>query len=111
MAVILDGHGLLHQTARVWEHDSPTRSRDYLAQNPLYGCGYGNCDIFSVGFHNEKSQRERYLFYVLTTLWCPKALKTEESDKVVSKNYVGEHLRIGIDSLRNLSIWYHRQAT
>jgi AMP nucleosidase len=32
----------------------------------------------------------------------PEGVKTEESDKVVSKNFVGEHLRIGIDSLRQL---------
>ena len=32
----------------------------------------------------------------------PEGVKTEESDKMVSKNYVGEHLRIGIDSLRQL---------
>ena len=32
----------------------------------------------------------------------PEGVKTEESDKHVSKNFVGEHLRIGIDSLRQL---------
>jgi AMP nucleosidase len=32
----------------------------------------------------------------------PEGVKTEESDKKVSSNFVGDHLRIGVDSLRQL---------
>jgi AMP nucleosidase len=32
----------------------------------------------------------------------PEGVKTAESDKKVSKSFVGDHLRIGVDSLRQL---------
>jgi len=32
----------------------------------------------------------------------PEGIKTEESDKKVSENYVSDHLRIGIDALKQL---------
>ena len=56
--------------------------------------------IFSVGFHNEIPTGA--LLLVSDNPMVPEGVKTEESDKQVSKNYVGEHLRIGIDSLRQL---------
>ena len=56
--------------------------------------------IFSVGFHNEIPTGA--LLLVSDNPMVPEGVKTEESDKKVSKNFVGEHLRIGIDSLRQL---------
>jgi len=56
--------------------------------------------IFTVGFHNEIPTGA--LLLVSDNPVVPEGVKTEESDKVVSKNFVGEHLRIGIDSLRQL---------
>lgn len=56
--------------------------------------------IFSVGFFNEIPTGA--LLLVSDNPMVPEGVKTEESDKQVSKNYVGEHLRIGIDSLRQL---------
>ena len=56
--------------------------------------------IFTVGFHNEIPTGA--LLLVSDNPMVPEGVKTEESDKKVSKNYVGEHLRIGIDSLRQL---------
>ena len=32
----------------------------------------------------------------------PEGIKTEESDKVVTKNYVEDHLQMGIDALRKI---------
>ena len=54
----------------------------------------------TVGFHNEIPTGA--LLLVSDNPMVPEGVKTEESDKQVSKNYVGEHLRIGIDSLRQL---------
>ena len=56
--------------------------------------------IFTVGFHNEIPTGA--LLLVSDNPMVPEGVKTEESDKQVSKNFVGEHLRIGIDSLRQL---------
>lgn len=56
--------------------------------------------IFSVGFYNEIPTGA--LLLVSDQPMTPEGVKTEESDKRVSKNFVGEHLRIGIDSLRQL---------
>ena len=56
--------------------------------------------IFTVGFHNEIPTGA--LLLVSDNPMVPEGVKTEESDKKVSKNFVGEHLRIGIDSLRQL---------
>ena len=56
--------------------------------------------IFSVGFYNEIPTGA--LLLVSDNPMVPEGVKTEESDRNVSKSFVGEHLRIGIDSLRQL---------
>ena len=56
--------------------------------------------IFSVGFYNEIPTGA--LLLVSDNPMVPEGVKTEESDRKVNQNYVGEHLRIGIDSLRQL---------
>ena len=83
---------------RVWEHDD--EFKDYLRKIRCMAVDMETATIFSVGFHNEIPTGA--LLLVSDNPMVPEGVKTEESDKVVSKNYVGEHLRIGIDSLRQL---------
>ncbi len=83
---------------RVWEHDE--EFKDYLRKTRCMGVDMETATIFSVGFHNEIPTGA--LLLVSDNPMVPEGVKTEESDKQVSKNYVGEHLRIGIDSLRQL---------
>ena len=56
--------------------------------------------IFSVGFHNEIPVGA--LLLVSDQPMIPEGVKTEESDKKVSADFVTDHLRIGIDSLKEL---------
>jgi AMP nucleosidase len=56
--------------------------------------------IFSVGFHNEIPVGA--LLLVSDQPMIPEGVKTEESDKKVSADYVTKHLQIGIDSLKEL---------
>ena len=82
----------------MWEHDEAFK--DYLRQIRCMAVDMETATIFSVGFHNEIPTGA--LLLVSDNPMVPEGVKTEESDKQVSKNYVGEHLRIGIDSLRQL---------
>ena len=82
----------------MWEHDD--EFKDYLRKIRCMAVDMETATIFSVGFHNEIPTGA--LLLVSDNPMVPEGVKTEESDKQVSKNYVGEHLRIGIDSLRQL---------
>ena len=82
----------------MWEYDE--EFKDYLRKIRCMAVDMETATIFSVGFHNEIPTGA--LLLVSDNPMVPEGVKTEESDKMVSKNYVGEHLRIGIDSLRQL---------
>lgn len=83
---------------RVWEHDE--KFKEYLKSTRAMAIDMETATIFSVGFHNEIPTGA--LLLVSDQPMVPEGVKTEESDKVVTKEYVNEHLRIGIDSLNEL---------
>lgn len=56
--------------------------------------------IFSVGFHNKIPTGA--LLLVSDSPMVPEGVKTEDSDKSVTTNFVETHLKIGIDSLKQL---------
>jgi AMP nucleosidase len=56
--------------------------------------------IFTVGFYNEIPTGA--LLLVSDQPMTPEGVKTEESDKKVTHNFVESHLKIGIDSLKQL---------
>jgi AMP nucleosidase len=56
--------------------------------------------IFSVGFFNKIPTGA--LLLVSDSPMVPEGVKTEESDAIVTSNYVENHLHIGIDSLKQL---------
>jgi AMP nucleosidase len=83
---------------RVWEHDS--EFKEYLREIRAMAIDMETATIFSVGFHNEIPVGA--LLLVSDQPMIPEGVKTEESDKNVTNDYVNDHLRIGIDSLKEL---------
>ncbi len=83
---------------RVWEHDE--KFKEYLRSIRAMGIDMETATIFSIGFHNEIPTGA--LLLVSDQPMISTGVKTAESDKVVTQNYVDEHLKIGIDSLNEL---------
>lgn len=83
---------------RVWEHDEAFK--DYLQQVRAYAIDMETATIFSVGFYNKIPTGA--LLLVSDSPMTPDGVKTEESDKKVTAAFVERHLRVGIDSLKQL---------
>jgi AMP nucleosidase len=82
----------------VWEHDEDFK--DYLEQVRAMAIDMETATIFTVGFYNEIPTGA--LLLVSDQPMTPEGVKTEESDKKVTQNFVETHLQIGIDSLKQL---------
>ena len=83
---------------RVWEHDKKFKS--YLQQVRAYAVDMETATIFTVGFYNKIPTGA--LLLVSDQPMIPEGVKTEASDKKVTEKYVQNHLKIGIDSLKQL---------
>ncbi|GAB3812971.1 AMP nucleosidase [Pontibacter rugosus] len=83
---------------RVWEHDE--EFKEYLRNIRAMGVDMETATIFTVGFINEIPHGA--LLLVSDNPMIPEGVKTSESDKLVTTNYVEKHLAIGIDSLLEL---------
>ena len=83
---------------RVWEHDE--NFKEYLQEIRAYAIDMETATIFSVGFYNKIPTGA--LLLVSDQPMVPEGVKTEESDKIITEKYVERHLRIGIDSLKQL---------
>lgn len=83
---------------RVWEHDQDFKA--YLHKIRAMAIDMETATIFSVGFANEIPTGA--LLLVSDQPMIPEGVKTEESDQKVTRNFVEKHLRIGIDSLKQL---------
>ena len=83
---------------RVWEHDE--QFKDYLTKTRAMAVDMETATIFVTGFVNEIPRGA--LLLVSDNPMIPDGVKTEESDKKVTANFVDKHLAIGIDSLREL---------
>jgi AMP nucleosidase len=83
---------------RVWEHDE--EFKDYLQKVRAYAIDMETATIFSVGFYNKIPTGA--LLLVSDSPMTPEGVKTEESDKKVTEQFVERHLKIGIDSLKQL---------
>lgn len=83
---------------RVWEHDETFK--EYLQTIRAYAVDMETATIFSVGFYNKIPTGA--LLLVSDSPMIPEGVKTEESDKSVTANFVEMHLKIGIDSLKQL---------
>jgi AMP nucleosidase len=83
---------------RVWEHDEEFKK--YLEKIRAMAIDMETATIFTVGFYNEIPTGA--LLLVSDQPMTPEGVKTEESDKVVTSQYVEKHLQVGIDSLKQL---------
>jgi AMP nucleosidase len=83
---------------RVWEHDD--EFKEYLLRVRAYAIDMETATIFMVGFANKIPTGA--LLLVSDQPMVPEGVKTEESDRQVTEKFVERHLRIGIDSLKQL---------
>jgi AMP nucleosidase len=83
---------------RVWEHDDEFKA--YLQRIRAYAIDMETATIFTVGFFNKIPTGA--LLLVSDQPMTPDGVKTEESDRKITEQFVERHLKIGIDSLKQL---------
>lgn len=83
---------------RVWEHDADFK--EYLTKVRAYAIDMETATIFTVGFYNKIPTGA--LLLVSDQPMVPEGVKTEASDKKITEQFVDRHLKIGIDSLKQL---------
>jgi AMP nucleosidase len=83
---------------RVWEHDR--KFKKYLNSVRAMAVDMETATIFTTGFANKIPTGA--LLLVSDQPMIPEGVKTAESDSKVTEKYVETHLRIGIESLRQL---------
>lgn len=83
---------------RVWEYDD--RFKKYLQKTRAMAIDMETATIFTVGFANEIPTGA--LLLVTDQPMISAGIKTEESDRHTSDKYTEMHLRIGIETLREI---------
>ncbi|HRE06205.1 MAG TPA: AMP nucleosidase [Opitutaceae bacterium] len=83
---------------RVWEHDD--KFKKYLRKIRAMAVDMETATIFMTGFFNETPTGA--LLLVSDQPMIPEGVKTAASDAKVDADFVNDHLRIGIDSLKQL---------
>ena len=83
---------------RVWEHDEVFKA--YLRKIRVMAIDMETATIFTTGFYNKIPTGA--LLLVSDQPMVPEGIKTATGDMAVTKDFVGTHLRIGIDSLKQL---------
>ena len=83
---------------RVWEHDEEFKK--YLKKIHVLAIDMETATIFMTGFYNQIPTGA--LLLVSDQPMTPEGVKTAKSDEQVDESYVNDHLRIGIDALKQL---------
>lgn len=83
---------------RVWEHDKEFKR--YLKKLRAMAIDMETATIFTTGFANKIPAGA--LLLVSDQPMIPEGVKTAESDSTVTEQYVQTHLKIGIESLKQL---------
>jgi AMP nucleosidase len=83
---------------RLWEHD--VQFKKYLKSIRATAIDMETATLFSVGFYNRIPTGA--LLMISDQPMQPDGIKTEQSDKLVTEQFSLEHLKIGIDSLKQL---------
>lgn len=83
---------------RVWEHDE--EFKEYLVKVRAMAIDMETATLFTVAFHNKIPMGA--LLLVSDSPMTPDGVKTAESDLKVDESHVLEHLKIGIDSLKQI---------
>lgn len=91
--------GVVYTTnRRVWEYDD--RFKEYLVKTRAMAIDMETATIFTVGFANHIPAGA--LLLVSDRPMISEGIKTEESDKMVTRNYVRQHLEIGVETLLHI---------
>jgi AMP nucleosidase len=85
---------------RVWEYDE--RFKKYLMKTRATAIDMETATIFTVGFVNEIPTGA--LLLVSDQPMISTGIKTEESDKKVTSDFVEMHIKIGIDALKEIKM-------
>jgi AMP nucleosidase len=83
---------------RVWEFDETFK--EYLRKIRSIGVDMETATLFTVGFANQIPTGA--LLLISDQPMISEGIKTEKSDLVVTKNFVEEHVLIGIESLKTI---------
>lgn len=83
---------------RVWEHDEDFK--EYLRATRAQAIDMETATLFSVGFANR--MQVGALLLVSDEPMTPSGVKTDASDRHVTENYVDLHVKIGVDSLKEI---------
>lgn len=83
---------------RVWEYD--VEFKEYLREVRAMGIDMETATIFITGFVNEIPTGA--LLLVTDQPMTPEGVKTDESDKLITRNYVETQIKIGIDALMEI---------
>ncbi|MBI1931752.1 MAG: AMP nucleosidase [Ignavibacteriales bacterium] len=83
---------------RVWEWDNDFK--EYLRKIGTIGIDMETATIFVAGYTNQIARGALLLVSDLPMI--PEGVKTEESDLLVTKNFVDLHLQIGIEAMTDL---------
>lgn len=83
---------------RVWEHDDDFK--EYLRATRAQAIDMETATLFSVGFANR--MQVGALLLVSDEPMTPSGVKTDASDRHVTENYVDLHVKIGVDSLKEI---------
>lgn len=83
---------------RVWEHDQ--EFKDYLRRIRCLAIDMETATLFVTAFKNKIPAGA--LLLVSDMPMTPDGVKTTKSDEVVTRNFVNTHVRVGIDSLKQL---------
>jgi len=81
---------------RVWEHDDTFKT--YLRQTRCMAVDMETATVFAAGFANHIPSGA--LLLVSDQPMIPEGVKTAESDRGVTAQFVERHIRIGVESLR-----------
>jgi AMP nucleosidase len=83
---------------RVWEHDNAFK--DYLEEIRAMAIDMETATLFSAAFKNHIPLGA--ILLVSDQPMVPEGIKTDESDKKVTSNYVNTHIEIGIETLEEI---------
>jgi AMP nucleosidase len=83
---------------RVWEHDEDFK--EYLRKTRAMGIDMETATIFITAFSNQIPAGA--LLLVSDQPMIPDGVKTTKSDELITKNFVDNHINIGIDSLKEI---------
>ena len=80
-----------------WIQVPDEKFKKYLKSIRAMGIDMETATLFSVGFANKIPVGA--LLLVTDQPMIPQGVKTSKSDEIVTKNYVDDHIQIGIDAL------------